>query len=178
MSSNSPSSTTFSPSQAFHSPYKYEDPTEHQIPQSYSDLSPSHERTKHNPHRQPDKIELTPSDTKVRLRKACDSCSVRKVKVYKSRICKAGNNHSISVMKAAHHANPAQPSTFPVPSKDLVGGEDPQTSMLKLSRDKRCTRIAHTLCQRALQLMMPPIVLRRCPCRSLFLQNQYATWKR
>ena len=177
MSSNSPSSTTFSPSQAFHSPYKYEDPTKHQIPRSYSDLSPAHEPTEHTPHKQPHKIELASSDPKVRLRKACDSCSVRKVKVYKSRICKAGNNHSISVTKAAHHANPAQPLTFPVPSKDLVGGEDPQTSMLKLSRDKSCTRIAHTLCQRALRLTMRPIVLRRCP-RRLFLQNQYATWKR
>ena len=66
--------------------YKYEDPTAYQIPSGYPsqfEVSlPVPRSDAESLQREPSKSQGTgSSEPKIRLRKACDSCSVRKVKV-------------------------------------------------------------------------------------------------
>jgi hypothetical protein len=75
------------PQQDPNSAYKYEDPTAYQIPSGYPanqfevPLPVPRAETESQP-KDLSKAQGTPSsEPKVRLRKACDSCSVRKVKV-------------------------------------------------------------------------------------------------
>jgi len=82
MSSISPP-TSYSPSQPFGTSYIYEDPTHHQLqpPVGYPTSYDERPQQQALPARGGPKPQHTTSEPKVRLRKACDSCSVRKVKV-------------------------------------------------------------------------------------------------
>lgn len=101
MASQSPTQPNFPP-QGYEPAYKYENQFDQPIPRSYPDpLSGHYAVQSHqqegqytpepqhldgqaqwaNQQGQMDSAVAPPSDTKARLRKACDSCSVRKVKV-------------------------------------------------------------------------------------------------
>ncbi|EXJ59589.1 hypothetical protein A1O7_03735 [Cladophialophora yegresii CBS 114405] len=88
MASISPSSSypSVQPQQDTNSAYKYEDPTAYQIPSGYPanqfEVPLPVPRAEAEPQpKEPSRAQGTPSsEPKVRLRKACDSCSVRKVK--------------------------------------------------------------------------------------------------
>ena len=73
--------------------YKYEDPTAYQIPTGYPnqfEVSLPLSRSDSDAQRDLSKVQSTgSSEPKIRLRKACDSCSVRKVKVRKPRLLPA-----------------------------------------------------------------------------------------
>jgi hypothetical protein len=84
--SNSYSSSQ--PQQDESNAYKYEDPTNYHVPQGYSanqfevPLPISRPESDSNQPKDSSKTQGPgSSEPKVRLRKACDSCSVRKVKV-------------------------------------------------------------------------------------------------
>jgi hypothetical protein len=76
------------------------------------------------------------SEGKARLRKACDACSIRKVKVNPTLPIKhwALADLDLSAMNKALHVELALRSPFHVPSNAPVEGEDPRTDMPKLSR--------------------------------------------
>jgi hypothetical protein len=85
--SQSNSYSTAQPQQDASSAYKYEDPTAYQIPSGYPanqfevPLPIARPEPEPSP-KEPSKSQgQGSSEPKVRLRKACDSCSVRKVKV-------------------------------------------------------------------------------------------------
>lgn len=85
MSSISPTAPYPPQSQDAASAYKYEDPTAYQIPSAYPN---QFEVSLPVPRSDGDSLLIDPSkslsagssEPKIRLRKACDSCSVRKVK--------------------------------------------------------------------------------------------------
>lgn len=72
--------------------YKYEDPTAYQIQSAFPnqfELPLSAPRPEPEPaQQQQPKAKTTSSEPKIRLRKACDSCSVRKVKVIMRLCCR------------------------------------------------------------------------------------------
>ena len=88
----------------------------------------------------------TPSEPKTRLRKACDSCSTRKVKVKSRhivissyRMVKVTNKSFTDINRVVssatnldHHVAPVPPSKFHVHSSVPVADEDLQTDMPKL----------------------------------------------
>ena len=75
------------PQQDASNAYKYEDPTAYQIPSGYptNQFEVPLPISRQDSESQPRELSKTQgpgsSEPKVRLRKACDSCSVRKVKV-------------------------------------------------------------------------------------------------
>ena len=86
--------SSYSPAQPFGGPYNYDDPTQHQLqPTRHSQPSyplPYEENLSQQPSQQTivqgpvdpaPQVEALTSEPKTRLRKACDSCSIRKVKV-------------------------------------------------------------------------------------------------
>lgn len=77
-----------------------------------------------------------PGEVKPRLRKACDSCSVRKVKVNISNHPRSANANSCSVMRAVLHASHVPRWTFLAHSTAQVDEGDPRIDMLKLSSDR------------------------------------------
>jgi hypothetical protein len=92
----------------------------------------------------------TPSEPKTRLRKACDSCSARKVKVRNvlrdrntARESSANTMGVLcSVTNLAHLVAHAPPLTYHVHSNVLVEDEDRQTNMQKLSKDNDWNKMA------------------------------------
>lgn len=91
----------------------------------------------------------TPAEVKGRLRKACDSCSVRKVKVPTAMELPPpadtpgpANTFALrSAMKAVRPVALAPPWTFPVPSRDRVAGAALPIDMPKRSRDRDWSRV-------------------------------------
>lgn len=91
MSSISQSGQLFSPTHGYESSYKYDEPIDPQIPRGYPDqfgqiphTVPQHPGPpirRESQLSQGGQTRAADSGPKQRLRKACDSCSVRKVKV-------------------------------------------------------------------------------------------------
>ena len=124
MSAPSTSNQQYPPPQAF--PSQYGDPSAHEISRtyqpasSYNDDDVDHDASQSPPPPQEQQGQLpqqgqaaAASDPRPRLRKACDSCSIRKVKVSNDgemprQLC---TDLPHSVMNLAHHVVPAQPST-------------------------------------------------------------------
>ena len=76
-------------------------------------------------------------DPKTRLRKACDACSIRKVKVWFFCHNMRGNaNFHASVIPVGHRVGHALAWIFPAPMKDQADAAGPLTAMQKLSRNK------------------------------------------
>ena len=71
-------------------------------------------------------------DTKTRLRKACDACSIRKVKVSRGRpvgIPRLKLISDASVMSVVRPVGPVRAWRFPAPTRDPAGAVDLQTGM-------------------------------------------------
>jgi hypothetical protein len=182
MASQSPTQPNFPP-QGYEPAYKYDNQFDQPIPRSYPDPlnaqyapQPHHQEGQYTPEpqhldgaaqwsNQPGQVDngvLPQSDTKARLRKACDSCSVRKVKVslissppaYFARLIALLH----SAMKVDRHANLAQLLTFLAPSTALAVDVARLTNMLKLSRDSELAKTEHTQFRAAHLHMMQPIV--------------------
>ena len=116
--------------------YKYEDPTAYQIqsgyPSQFEVSLPVPRSDLESLHREPSKSQgISSSEPKVRLRKACDSCSVRKVKVCaRPLLCvHARADNSNSVTRQVRPANHAPPSISRAHLIAQVGVEDPPTGM-------------------------------------------------
>lgn len=181
MASQSPTQPNYPP-QGYEPAYKYENQFDQPIPRSYPDPLSAHyaaqshqQEGQYTPEPQHldgpaqwatqqgqiDSAVAQPSDTKARLRKACDSCSVRKVKV--GSVFAATNVTKLtdllsSVMKVVRHANLVQPSTFLAPSCVQVVVAAHLTNMLRLSRDSAPARMEHIPSQAAHLHTMRPIV--------------------
>ena len=158
MSAASTSNQQYPPPQAF--PSQYGDPSAHEISRtyqpasSYNDEDIEHDTSQSPPPPQQQQQGQLPqqgqavaaSDPKPRLRKACDSCSIRKVKVntddHMPRQLCADLLHSVTSL--VHHVVPAQLSTFLVPFNDRVVDVVLLIDTLRPSKDKNLTREAHT----------------------------------
>ena len=76
-------------------------------------------------------------DLKTRLRKACDACSIRKVKVwFFCHVMRGKTNFYASVILLGHLVGRALAWIFPAPMKDQAGAAGPLTAMQKRLRNK------------------------------------------
>jgi hypothetical protein len=158
--------------------YKYDEPIDPQIPRGYPDqFDPVPQQIPQQTPQRPvgqERTLSTSSEPKQRLRKACDSCSVRKVKVSECVSIALSWTDLNSVTKVARHASLALPSKSLVPLKDQAVVADLQTDMQKPSRD-RDWRMAPTSPQLGHPLTMPRTVWPPCPYPQLCLQSPSVT---
>ena len=138
----------------------YDDPAQHEISRSYQPAalySGNDTDTSQSPPpsvqqgqlpqlgQLPQRTQTSPtSEAKPRLRKACDSCSIRKVKVRHTRSRGTSKTNAGSATSPGPHVVPAQLSRSPVPLRDRVDDEGLPTNMRKLSRDKSSAITART----------------------------------
>ena len=167
-------------------PYRYDEPIDPQIPRGYPDHIDQGQlpiQPRQRPQGQSRTLS-TSSEAKQRLRKACDSCSVRKVKVCATPstrswiiaiLCVVSKNclTGSSATRAARRVNHALRSRFLAPSNDQVVEGDLQTDMQKPSKDSDW-RMEVTPPLLARLLMMPPTAWLRYHCHPLCRQSRYA----
>ena len=182
--SQSNSYSSSQPQQDASNAYKYEDPTAYQIPSGY----PANQFEVPLPVSRP---ELEPqlkdsskapgagsSEPKIRLRKACDSCSVRKVKV---RVYPPLQVHALTVENSATRAvlpaNHALRSISLAHSIVQVAGGDRPTGTRKPSRD-RSSKAAALMPPEVPPPTMLPTVWLPCRHRPICRPNRYATCRR
>jgi hypothetical protein len=76
-------------------------------------------------------------DLKTRLRKACDACSIRKVKVwFFCHDMRENTNFHASVIPVGHLVGRALAWIFPAPMKDQADAAGLLTAMQRLSKNK------------------------------------------
>jgi hypothetical protein len=186
MSSINPPGPIYSPTHPFDSSYKYEEPIDPNIPRGYPDqyghlpqAVPQHPGP---PPRRESQLSQggqsrTGDGPKQRLRKACDSCSVRKVKVRFRLLWRVwpAEHAGYSATKVARRVNRARLSRFPVPSNDQADVEALPTDMLKLSSDRSWKMVRHNSRPPAPPHTMQLTVWLLFHCRPVSQPSRYAT---
>lgn len=135
--------------------YRYEDAAQAAAAAAAQSQEPSGQiqQTGYEEHRAlPSPVQQTPTksrnggEVKPRLRKACDSCSVRKVKVLVLNVPSSWTQMltARSATRVDHPASPVPAWTFPVHSIDPVAEEDLRTDTLKRSKDSG-SKMDHTI---------------------------------